>query len=199
VAVLAIAGAAIALAAAGVFSPKPSKPGATTVIIRNPVAAAPSAQPTATVTAPATPTPPTPAPGGTATYTTGTYAANYPAGWSILEDNVDKGAYTETKLQSPDGSAAVLIDRTPGTPIDPRIEAQGVESATARTAGYRRLAFHRVPLGGGPGFRWLFDLPSGRRVDFFTNAGGGRFAVLGDGPGFALAHAAAREVANTLR
>jgi hypothetical protein len=199
VAVLAIAGAAIALAAAGVFSPKPSKPGATTVIIRNPVAAAPSAQPTATVTAPATPTPPTPAPGGTATYTTGTYAANYPAGWSILEDNVDKGAYTETKLQSPDAGAAVLIDRTPGTALDPQAEAQGVETATARTAGYRRVAFHPVSLGGRPGFQWVFDLPSGRRVDYFTNIGGGRFAVLGDGPDFAGAQRAAHQVADSLR
>jgi serine/threonine protein kinase len=200
VALVAIAGAAVALAAAGVFSPKSSRPAATTVIIRNPVAAATSAQPTATSPPPAgsTPTPP-PATGATATYTSGTYSADYPGGWSILEDNVDKGAYSETKLQSPDASAAVLIDRTPGTPLDPRAEAQGVETATARTAGYGRIAFQRVPLGGRPGFRWVFDLPSGRRVDFFTNTGGGRFAVLGDGPDFAGAFRAARLVATSLR
>jgi hypothetical protein len=198
--VLAVGGTAIALAAAGVFTSKSgSDKPTTTVIIRNPVAAAPSAQPTtpANTTPPAN-TPP-PSTSGTATYTTGTYAADYPAGWSIVEDNVDKGAYTETRMQSPDGAAAVLIDRTPGNPQDPQLEAEGVESQTARTAGYRRISFGPTTLGGKPGWAWVFRLPSGRRVDYFTNTGGGRFAVLGTGSDFNTAVAAARGIAESLR
>ena len=198
-AVLAVGGAAAALVATGAFKSKKEKP--TTVIVRTP-AAAPSAMPTPTTEEPTTPETTTPPPetgSGFDTYTAGTYEADYPAGWEIVEDDVDKGAYTETKIQSPDGSAAVLIDRTPGSPLDPPLEAQGVEVDTARTPGYQRLVFHRTTLGGKPGFVWIFRLPSGPRVDYFTNVGGGRFAVLGTGSDFATARAAARGVAASLR
>src|SRR4051794_11523556 len=122
VTLLLLGGTAIALAAAGVFksdSPPPEKQ--TTVVIRQPVAAKPSAQPTVTAPAP----PPEPEPSGPSTYRAPTYSADYPAGWAIVSDNADKGAYTETKMQSPDGGAAVLIDRTPGDAQDPQLEAEG--------------------------------------------------------------------------
>jgi hypothetical protein len=156
--------------------------------------------PTATTpTTPTTPATPAPQPSATATYSAPTYSADYPAGWTILSDNADKGAYTETKMQSPDGGAAVLIDRTPGSPQDPQLEAQGVESQTAKTPGYSRVSFAPTTLGGNAGWKWVFDLPSGRRVDYFTNVAGGRFAVLGSGSDFASAQKVAREVAASLR
>ncbi|MEA2441111.1 MAG: hypothetical protein QOH76_2535 [Thermoleophilaceae bacterium] len=198
--ILALGGAAIALAAAGVFSSdsKPAGPIPTTVIIQNP--AVTSVQPTTPPDNTPVPTTPPPSnPSGNATYSAGTYAAEYPAGWSIVEDDVDKGAYTETKFQSPTGSAAVLIDRTAGAPLDPQVEAEGVEVETAKTPGYQRVSFAPTILGGKPGFEWVFDLPSGRRFDYFTNAGGGRFAVLGTGSNSAKAQKAARAVAASLR
>jgi serine/threonine protein kinase len=197
---LLLGGVAIALAASGVFKSKSSGPEKqTTVVIRQPVAGQTSAMPTATVTTPA-PTPePEPEPSGTATYRAPTYAADYPAGWTVVSDNADKGPYTETKLQSPDGSAAVLIDRTPGDPQDPQLEATDVERQTARTPGYRRIAFEPTTLGGRAAWKWVFELPSGRRVDYFTNLAGGRFAVLGSGPDSATAQRAARAVAASLR
>lgn len=193
---LLIGGVAIALAAGGVFKSKSAPEKQTTVVIKQPVAAETSAQPTATVTTPA----PAPEPsGGPASYRAPTYAADYPAGWTIVSDYADKGAYTETKMQSPDGRAAVLIDRTPGDAQDPQLEAQGVESQTAKTPGYRRIAFEPATVGGRAAWKWVFDLPSGRRIDYFTNLAGGRFAVLGSGPDFASAQKAAREVASSLR
>jgi predicted Ser/Thr protein kinase len=193
--ILLLGGVAAALAASGVFKSKsaPEKQ-TTTVVVQQPVAGEVSAQPTVTVTTPAAPEP-----SGTATYQAATYSADYPAGWTIVSDDVDKGAYTETKMQSPDGRAAVLIDRTPGDPQDPGLEAQGVESQTAKTPGYRRIAFGPVTLGAKAGWKWVFELPSGRRVDYFTNVAGGRFAVLGSGPDFAKAQAAARGAAASLR
>jgi serine/threonine-protein kinase len=197
--ILAVGGVAIALAAAGVFKSKGAQKQ-TTVVIQQP-AAAPAAEPTTpaatTPTAPPTTTPP--GSSGTATYRAPTYAADYPAGWTIVSDNADKGAYAETKLQSPDGGAAVLIDRTPGSAQDPQLEAAGVESQTAKTPGYRRISFAPATLGGKAGWKWVFGLPSGRRVDYFTNTGGGRFAVLGSGSDFATAERTAREVAVSLR
>jgi hypothetical protein len=195
VTLLLLAGVAIALAAAGVFKSSGGEKQ-TTVVIKQP-AAAQSAQPTVppeTVTVPAAPEP-----SGTATYETSTYSADYPAGWTLVSDDADKGAYTETKMQSPDGGAAVLIDRTPGAAQDPQLEAEGVETHTAKTLGYSRVAWAPTTLGGKPGWKWVFELPSGRRVDYFTNVSGGRFAVLGSGSDYAGAQKAARLVATSLR
>jgi serine/threonine protein kinase len=196
--ILVLGGVAIALAAAGVFSSKSSpQPTTKTVLVQNPVA--PSAQPTASASPPprvaATPQ----RPSGNATYRSGTYTVDYPAGWTIVEHDVDKGAYTETKMQSPDGSAAVLIDRTPGAPLDPAVEAQGVEVETAKTPGYRQVKFQPATIRGRIVWEWVFDLPSGRRYDYFTNQGGGRFAVLGTGPDSAAARKAARLVVSSIR
>jgi serine/threonine protein kinase len=197
VTILVLGGVAIALAAAGVFSSKSSPPPTTkTVIIQNPVQ--PSAQPTTPTTTPRVAAPP-PRASATATYRAGTYTVDYPIGWTIVERDVDKGAYTETKMQSPDGSAAVLIDRTPGAPLDPRVEAEGVEVDTAKTPGYRRVKFQSATIGGRIVWEWVLDLPSGRRYDYFTNQSGGRFAVLGTGPDSASARKAARLVVSSIR
>jgi hypothetical protein len=198
---LALGGVAIALAAAGVFSSgSGGSTSTTTIIIRNPAAAAQSAQPTKPAnTAPPPATAPPQGSSGTIAYTPGPYTADYPAGWSIVEDNVNMGAYTEAKIQNPSGSAALLIDRTPGSPLDPQTEAQGVESQTAKTPGYQRVSFGPTTLGGKPGWEWVFGLASGPRVDYFTNSGGGRFAVLGTGSNFSAAMRAARGVAASLR
>ncbi|MEA2431790.1 MAG: hypothetical protein QOI19_2263, partial [Thermoleophilaceae bacterium] len=195
--ILLLGGVAIALAAAGVFSSKSSNPPPTptTVIVQNP--AATGAEPT---TPKQTPTPAPPSrPSTKRTYRSSTYAAEFPAGWTLVEDDVDKGAYTETKMQSPDGGAAVLIDRAPGSALDPAVEAEGVRKDTARTPGYREVAFGYITLGGRAGFEWIFDLPSGRRYDYFTNTSGGRFAVLGTGSDTRTAHKVARSVAASLR
>jgi serine/threonine protein kinase len=194
--VLVVGGVAIALAAAGVFRSKSSPPPPTTktVIIQNPV------QPSAEPTTPTTPSATQPQPGsGPSTYRTSAYALDYPAGWTVVEDDVDKGAYREAKMQSPDGGAAVLIDRAPGAPLDPMVEAQGVEVDTAKTGGYRRVKWDAATIGAKVVWEWVFDLPSGRRYDYFTNQNGGRFAVLGTGSDTAAARKAARTAVASIR
>jgi hypothetical protein len=163
------------------------------VIVQNPVET--SAQPTAPNT---TPTPPV-HPSAKRTYTSNTYSAEFPSSWTLVSDNVDKGAYTETKMQSPDGGAAVLIDRSPGSALDPAVEAEGVRKDTAKTPGYQEVAFGYTTLGGRAAFEWIFDLPSGRRYDYFTNTNGGRFAVLGTGSDTSTSHKVARSVTSSLR
>ena len=192
--ILVLGGVAIALAAAGVFSSKSSpSPTTRTVIIQNPVA--PSAEPTTSTNPPPTTPPSQPF----TAYRTGTYAATFPAGWMLVEDNIQKKGYTETKMQSPDGTAAVLIDRTPGSPIDPMVAAQEVEVQTATTPGYHRVKWGPATIGGKIVWEWAFDLPSGRRYDYFTNQNGGRFAVLGTGSDTGTARRAARMVVGSLR
>jgi hypothetical protein len=195
-AVVFVGAVAVALAVVLTRKSSPPTPAPTTrtVIIQNPGQA--SAEPTTPTTPPATQPQPS---SGPATYRTGTYALDYPAGWTVVEDNVDKGAYREAKMQSPDGGAAVLIDRAPGAPLDPMVEAQGVEVDTAKTTGYRRVKWDAATIGGKVVWEWVFDLPSGRRYDYFTNQSGGRFAVLGTGSDSASARKAARLVVVSIR
>ena len=194
--ILLLGGVAIAFAAAGVFNSKSSSTPATrTVIIQN--AGGTSAEPTTPTNPPTVTTPPPSKP--STTYRNGTYAADFPAGWTPVEDNAQKQGYTETKMQSPDGSAAVLIDRTPGAPIDPMVAAQDVEVQTATTPGYRRVKWAPATIRGRIVWEWVFDLPSGRRYDYFTNQNGGRFAVLGTGSDTVTARRAARMVVSSIR
>jgi serine/threonine protein kinase len=190
--------AAVAVTLAVVLTGKSSSPSPTTrtVIIQNPAQA--SAEPTTPATPPPT-TAPAPSPSSTAVYRTSTYALDYPSGWTIVEDDAGKGAYREAKMQSPDGSAALLIDRASGAPLDPMVEAQGVEVDTAKTPGYRRVQWQAATIGGKVVWEWVFDLPSGRRYDYFTNQHGGRFAVLGTGSDTATARRAARTVVASIR
>jgi hypothetical protein len=93
----------------------------------------------------------------------------------------------------------VLLDRAPGAPLDPMVEAQGVEVDTAKTPGYHRVKWGAATIGGRIVWEWVFDLPSGRRYDYFTNQNGGRFAVLGTGSDSAGARKAARMVVSSIR
>jgi hypothetical protein len=171
-----------------------SDPGPTTVIVRET-----ASTPTETTQTETTPTETDPPDGDTAPYTAGTYAFDYPAGWTVVDDDVDKGAYTETRLQSPDGGATVLVDRTPGAPLDPAEAASEVEAQTAETDGYERVTFEPIDVGPREGFAWEFSLPSGPRVDYFTTVDGVSFAVLGHGSDYETAKAVAHSVAGSLR
>ena len=197
--VLALAGMAAALIAGGALDGDGGK--ATTVLVRDPPQAdAPRANDARGRDDTTTDRPPdSGASGETLAYSSGTYSADYPADWALVEDDIDKGAYTQTKFVSPGGSATVVIDRTPGAPLDPIDEALEVEQGTAATPGYRRITLERTTIGGRPAAKWVFDLPEGRRVDYFVDFEGGRYAVLGHGPDFATASRVAREVAESLR
>jgi hypothetical protein len=197
-ALLAVAGAVAALIASGALDGgSDGGQQAATVTVRDQVAPAPQEEPQPEEPV-QEPEPAPPADTGTETYSSASYSAEYPSGWLLVDDDVSKGAYTETKFESPDGTATVVIDRTPGAPLDPREAAEGVEADTSQTSGYRRVRFAPVTLGGREGFEWVFDLPSGRRADFFTNVGDGRFAVLGHGEDFGTAYDAAHAVASSL-
>ena len=197
-AVLALGGAAAALLATGALE---SGGGSTTVVRQVTTAGGTTTTTTETTEQPTTSTQEQTTSGGeegSASYTADGYSAQLPSDWTLVSDDVSKGAYSETKIESPDGSATVVIDRTPGAPIDPETAAAEVERDTRTTPGYSRVAWHSVDLGGKPGWEWVFDLPTGRRADYFTNVGSGRFAVLGHGSDYETARATAESVAQSL-
>ena len=50
---------------------------------------------------------------------------------------------------------------------------------TARTPGYRELAFEETELQGQQAVRWVFEVEEDRRVDYFVISCGIGFGVLG--------------------
>lgn len=168
-----------------------------------PAHAVPRRAPTTAAATVKAPPPPAPAPApATSQYNAGSYSLSYPHDWSVKTDNRPVGDYFETVLQSRDGAAKVAVDRVPGERIDPQTKAAQVESATSRSAGYRRLSFKPVAVGERPGFEWIFAVDGGsrsQRADLFVNTGGDGFAILAYGADFSRASAAARAIAASLK
>jgi serine/threonine protein kinase len=134
-----------------------------------------------------------------ATYSTGAYTADYPAGWRITEDNVLHTTYTQTTFEAPDGSASVLIDRSPGQDASPQASAEDVEKQTAaKTADYQRLSFESTTLNGKDAFEWTFQEGSTRKIDIFLVEGGDGYAVLGKGAPFDSVISMTRHVAGSI-
>jgi hypothetical protein len=131
-------------------------------------------------------------------YTSDDYSAEYPADWSIGEDDVVKTTYSRTTFEAPDGSQ-VLIDHSPSQDAAPEVSAQKVEQETARTSGYQRLSFESTTLGDREAFEWTFQLGSERKIDIFLTAGGDGYAVLGTGADFDSVVEVTRHVAASIQ
>jgi serine/threonine protein kinase len=113
------------------------------------------------------------------------YTIEYPAGWHIVEAEQPIATFFRTGFASPDGHRQIIVDRSPGETLTPHAKGVAVESATARTPGYRRVVFFSTTLGGRQALVWEFLLtgqPAGARVDIFQNLGRSGYAVLGEAP-----------------
>jgi hypothetical protein len=77
-----------------------------------------------------------------------------------------------------------LIDSQPTSEVDPSAiaSAETVRAQTVQSEGYSELAFEEIDLGGIPAARWVFDLGTERKVDYFFYDCGIGVAVLGAAP-----------------
>lgn len=137
-----------------------------------------------TVTVKATPTPPSSGGGSNAatlvSYAAGPVTVKRPANWKNEADAQPHDGYTESKWRSPlDSNTSVTIDWTPGVQGSAASNAEGVRAQTSRTAGYREIGFQPTNLAGEQAQQWVFEVNGDRRVDYFINACGTGYAVLG--------------------
>jgi hypothetical protein len=128
------------------------------------------------------------------------YALAYPSGWLVSRGDQPVGSYRETVLESNNGAAKVTVDYSPGESIDPAAKAAGVESATSRTPGYRRISFGPTTVDAQPAFAWEFTVADAdpRRADLFIATPSGGFALLAHGLDLVRARSAARSIAGAL-
>jgi len=77
----------------------------------------------------------------------------------------------------------VLIDaQTPGPSGSPLDSARNVRAQTSQSEGYSEISFREVRIAGRPTAEWVFDLPEGRKVDYFFTECNVGIAVLGTAP-----------------
>lgn len=115
------------------------------------------------------------------TYSRALYNVGIPNGWR--EDKNDEpisGRLESTWTSKADSNTSVLIDAqqpaASGTPIQ---NARSVRAQTSQTPGYQEFAFNPTSLAGRSTARWVFSVSGDKRVDYFFNACGTSFAVLG--------------------
>jgi serine/threonine protein kinase len=109
------------------------------------------------------------------------YSAEVPVGWTAEEVETHPSTYYESHWRNPeDENTSVLIDSQVHTADSDAVEdAEGVREETARTPGYRELAFEETALQGQQAVRWVFEVEEDRRVDYFVISCGIGFGVLG--------------------
>jgi hypothetical protein len=109
------------------------------------------------------------------------YSADVPVGWTPEEVETRPSTYYESHWRNPgDEDTSVLIDSQIHTAnSDAAEDAEGVREETARSSGYRELAFEETTLQGLQAVRWVFEVEGDRRVDYFVINCGIGFGVLG--------------------
>lgn len=110
-------------------------------------------------------------------YDGGSFTAKRPAGWTTVADGEQKDGYVESKWRNPvDSVTAVKINWTSGTTGTAYSSAAGVR---AQASVDREVSFKTTNLAGQPAVQWVFEADGERRVDYFVNACGTGFAILG--------------------
>ncbi|MFZ1926045.1 MAG: hypothetical protein WAU42_07870, partial [Solirubrobacteraceae bacterium] len=107
-------------------------------------------------------------------------SAEIPAGWTTLENEVQKTGYIESKWSNPaDTNDTILIDTSPATSDTLEQDAAPVHEALLRASGYQQLAYEPGNLAGIESWMWIFRISGDQRVDYFFNRCSSGYAVLG--------------------
>jgi hypothetical protein len=130
-----------------------------------------------------------PADGSTSDTTTATgdgfrtadgYTVTPPAGWVRDSDSKDKGGFTESRWHlSGSPRTYVLVDHSAGFSGTAHEGALPVRRALSRVAGY--VEYKWAPVGD-QAWDWEFAAKGLRKIDHFTTACGGGYAILGAAP-----------------
>ena len=117
------------------------------------------------------------------------FAIDYPTEWRVETNEGSRGSYLDTTIRSMrDPNKLLRVDVAPNAPYaDPMKNAEPVESAVGREAGYREISFERTTFNGYDAVRWEFLVPEQgvllHKVDvMFVDDDGDGVAVLTQAP-----------------
>jgi len=121
-----------------------------------------------------------PAPVSLTGYSTAGYSAQVPAGWGIIEDEVDKGLYRDSVWRAPAPSKARLtIAYRPAVKVSADRVAQTLRGQAATDPTYSELAWGPIELNGRPATRWVYGRRGRARMSWTMNPCGTSVAVHG--------------------
>lgn len=122
--------------------------------------------------------PKTPAPVDLVAYSTPGYEASIPRGWRLVEDDVDKGTYTDSSWKAPAPARARLtIAYRPSTGAKPEVVAGNLRDARASNPTYAEVAWGPIDLNGNTATRWVYGFDGRQYATWTQNPCGTAVAV----------------------
>ncbi len=121
---------------------------------------------------------------GTSSVERNLFSAEIPEGWVPEEvDEKNSGRFTNVWSDPSNPDVSVLIDsQRPAPDVSVMESAASVRAQTSQSKGYSEVSFEETTTSVGPTAEWVFDLPEGRRVDYFFQGCDVGVAVLGSAP-----------------
>jgi hypothetical protein len=111
------------------------------------------------------------------------FDVDVPAGWTLVKESNEEGGFTRTQWRDPaDGRRTLLIDVSLGETGSAADKARSIRASSSATPGYSESFFGPTQMNGRQGFKWIFNLPASRRVDYIVTECGSGFAILGIAP-----------------
>jgi hypothetical protein len=124
------------------------------------------------------------------TFTGSYFSVDYPDDWTIDANEVSKGSYFDTTIQSSSRLAMLRVDVTPpsgGAGSDASSNAVLVERALSGQPGYQELRFGPTTFRGYPAVDWEFVVREQgillhKQDTFFNDDSGNDIAILTQAP-----------------
>ena len=125
-------------------------------------------------------TTPVPAGIGLIGYYGASFSARIPAGWAIEDAEVQRPNEVESKWRNPaDKADYLLIDAHTATHLTPQQDAAPVLRTLEGSGSYEQVYYGPGDLVGVPSWMWIFHIQGDERIDYFFEACGKAFGVLG--------------------
>jgi SPOR domain len=117
-------------------------------------------------------------------YHASSYDLEVPGNWQLVErERSHSGQFKQTEWRVPGApETKFLVDYTEGYEGTPEEGARGVRAQRRSQPGYREIEFGPTVLNGFDAWRWTYLLADAKQVDFFVQACGTGYAMLGSSP-----------------
>ncbi len=111
------------------------------------------------------------------------FTVGVPSGWRIVEDEVEKEGYVESKWRDPTNpSYTVLVNASRAPHLSLREDAAPVHEILLKESDYRELYYGEGDLHGTSSWMWVFRVSAYQRIDYFFEKCTNGFGVLGSAP-----------------
>jgi hypothetical protein len=114
------------------------------------------------------------------TFERAAFTVALPRSWKVTARNDRQPGYVSNRWRSANSRRTTIrVDYTRNVRATAGASARALRHLVSRSSGYREFSFRRVKLGERRAWRWEFQLDGLRKVDYFFNACGTGYAVLG--------------------